>query len=591
MKYMDKYKIWLESNYFDEKTKNELQNIKNEKEIEDRFYKDLKFGTGGMRGIIGAGTNRINIYTITKVTQGLANYIKESGKEACDRGVIIAHDCRIMSSEFCEATALCLNANGIKTYVFDSLRPTPELSFAVRELGCIAGVVITASHNPPEYNGYKVYWEDGGQIVAPHDKNILRHVAAVENYEDAKTINKQDAIDQGLFRKVPDFIDERYYEALIDQVIHKEIIKKVADDITIVFSPLHGTGNVPVREVLKRLGFKKVYVVEEQAVPDGKFSTVEFPNPEEPSAFAMGIELAKEVDADVIMATDPDADRLGVYVKDTTGIWKDTVLAETDEYPYVRFNANMTGSLMAEYICHEKKAMNSLPDNGVICNTIVSSSLPEMIASSYDLDYIETLTGFKYIGEQMLLFDKNNSNKFIFGMEESFGCLVGDYTRDKDACGAVVTLCEMAAFYKLQNKTLCDGMEEVYHKYGYYFEDAFGKTLKGVDGAALISRIMENIRKDDLQEFAGLKVEAIRDYDIDERKDLKDGKVSHMGLPKSNVMYYELENHAWLAVRPSGNEPKIKFYFGVNEKSFGDAQDKLGEMRECINGLIDELCR
>ena len=590
MDYRKNYRVWLESDYFNLKTKDELRNIKDEKEIEERFYKNLEFGTGGMRGIIGAGTNRMNIYTITKVTQGLANYIKESGQEACERGVVIAHDSRNMSPEFCEATALCLNANGIKAYVFDSLRPTPELSFAVRELGCIAGVVITASHNPPEYNGYKVYWEDGGQIVAPHDKNILRYVAAIEKYEDAKTISQEDSKNKGLFCEVPDFVDEHYYKALINQVIHKEIIPKVADDIKIVFTPLHGTGNIPVREVLKRLGFKKVYIVEEQAVPDGNFSTVEFPNPEELSAFEMGIKLAKKVDADVIMATDPDADRLGIYVKDTTGIWKDTVLAKTEEYPYVRFNANMTGSLMAEYICCEKKVMNSLPENGVICNTIVSSSLPEMIAKSYNLGYIETLTGFKYIGEQMLLFDKNNDRKFIYGMEESFGCLVGDYTRDKDACGAVVILCEMAAFYKLQNKTLCDGMEEVYHKYGYYFEDAYGKTLKGVDGAALISKIMENIRKDDLQEFAGLNVQAIRDYDIDERRNLEDGTISHMGLPKANVMYYELENHAWLAVRPSGNEPKIKFYFGVNEKSFGDAQDKIGEMRVCINDLVERLC-
>ena len=584
MDYRKEYKFWLESDCFNEETKAELRSLTDEKEIEDRFYKNLKFGTGGMRGIIGAGTNRMNIYTITKVTQGLANYILEVGPKACEMGVVIAHDSRIMSPEFCEATALCLNANGIKTYVFDSLRPTPELSFAVRELGCIAGIVITASHNPPEYNGYKVYWEDGSQIVAPHDKNILDHVAKVESFEAAKTMDKEQAKADGLFCMVPSTVDEHYYEELIRQTIHGEIIPAVADDIKIVFTPLHGTGNVPVREVLKRLGFTKVYVVEEQTTPDGNFPTVKSPNPEEPSAFAMGIELAKQVDADVIMATDPDADRLGIYVKDSTGTWKDTSFAKESSYPYVRFNANMTGSLMAEYVCRENKNMGTLPANGAICNTIVSSTLPEVIAKEYDLKYIETLTGFKYIGEQIKLFEENNTYKFIYGMEESFGCLVGDYTRDKDACGAVVILCEIAAFYKQQNKTLCDAMEEVYKKYGYYFEGAYGMTLKGVDGAAQIKAIMANFRNTQLTEFSGLKVEAIRDYESDQRVSLIDGSQTKMGLPKANVMYYELENHAWFAARPSGNEPKIKFYFGVNEESFNDAQAKVEEMKATLLG-------
>ena len=435
MGYMDEYKFWLESDCFDEKTKEELRSIADDdKEIQDRFYKNLKFGTGGMRGIMGAGTNRMNIYTVTKATQGLAEYILEVGPEAAKRGVVIAHDCRNMSAEFTEASALCLNANGIKTYVFDALRPTPELSFAVRELGCIAGIVVTASHNPPEYNGYKVYWEDGSQIVSPQDQDILKHVADVERYEDVKTMDKDKAVADGLFCMVPASVDENYYQALIKQTIHGDIIPKVADDIKIVYTPLHGTGNVPVREVLKRLGFKHVYVVEEQTVPDGDFSTVKSPNPEEPSAFAMGIELAKKVDADVIMATDPDADRLGIYVKDSTGIWKDTEFADDPAYPYVRFNANMTGALIAEYVCREQKAVGKLPANGAICNTVVSTNLTKAIAENYNLKYIETLTGFKYIGEQILLFEKNNTYKFIFGMEESFGCLVGDYTRDKDAC-------------------------------------------------------------------------------------------------------------------------------------------------------------
>lgn len=586
MGYMDEYKFWLESDCFDEKTKEELRSIADDdKEIQDRFYKNLKFGTGGMRGIMGAGTNRMNIYTVTKATQGLAEYILEVGPEAAKRGVVIAHDCRNMSAEFTEASALCLNANGIKTYVFDALRPTPELSFAVRELGCIAGIVVTASHNPPEYNGYKVYWEDGSQIVSPQDQDILKHVADVEKYEDVKTMDKDKAVADGLFCMVPASVDENYYQALIKQTIHGDIIPKVADDIKIVYTPLHGTGNVPVREVLKRLGFKHVYVVEEQTVPDGDFSTVKSPNPEEPSAFAMGIELAKKVDADVIMATDPDADRLGIYVKDSTGIWKDTEFADDPAYPYVRFNANMTGALIAEYVCREQKAVGKLPANGAICNTVVSTNLTKAIAENYKLKYIETLTGFKYIGEQILLFEKNNTYKFIFGMEESFGCLVGDYTRDKDACAAVVILCEIAAFYKLQGETICNAMEEVYRKYGYYFEGAFGITLKGVDGAAQIKEMMENFRNHPLTTFAGIKVTGMRDYVSGIRKPL-DGEEEHMGLPKSNVLYYELENNAWFAVRPSGNEPKIKFYFGVNENSLKNAMSKIDEMKACVQELV-----
>ncbi len=583
MDYMEEYNFWLESDCFDEATKAELRSIaSDDKEIQDRFYKGLKFGTGGMRGILGAGTNRMNIYTVTKATQGLANYILEVEETAKDKGVAIAYDSRNMSPEFAKAAALCLNANGIKTYMFESLRPTPELSFVVRMLKCIAGVVITASHNPPEYNGYKVYWEDGSQIVAPHDKNILAHVAKVESYEEVKTIDEDVAVGKGLFNYVPETVDRNYYEQLIKQTIHSDIIPKVADDITIVFTPLHGTGNVPVREVLKRLGFTKVYVVEEQAVPDGNFSTVKSPNPEEPKSFEKALLLAKEVDADVVMATDPDADRLGIYVKDSTGIWKDTEFAGDEAYPYVRFNANMTGALMAEYVCRERKAMNTLPDNGAICNTIVSTNLTKAIAESYNMKYIETLTGFKYIGEQILLFEKQNTYKFIYGMEESFGCLVGDYTRDKDACGAVVILCEIAAFYKMKGLTLCDAMEEVYKKYGYYFEGAYSMTLKGVDGAAKIKEIMEKYRNSDMESFAGLKCIAVRDYNISERRTIGSSQVESIDLPKANVMYYELENNAWFAIRPSGNEPKIKFYFGVNEESLEGALAKIEEMKKCV---------
>lgn len=583
MSYQDRYKEWLESEVFDEETKSELRAIaQDEKEIEDRFYKDLKFGTGGLRGVIGAGTNRMNIYTVTKATQGLANYIKSLGDEAISKGVALAYDSRNMSPEFAEATALCLNANGIKTYIFDSLRPTPELSYAVRKLNCVAGVVITASHNPPEYNGYKVYWEDGAQITPPHDKNILAYVAEVTDFNQVLKMTLEDAKEQCLYNMVPNSIDEDYYNELVEQTIHSDVIPKIAEDMTIVFTPLHGTGNVPVQEVLKRLGFTKVYVVPEQEMPDGDFPTVASPNPENPEGFAMALALAKAVKADIVMATDPDADRLGIYVKDINGVFEGTELANTDDYPYVCFNANMTGALVAEYVCRERKNTETLPANGALCSTIVSTNLAAAIAKEYNLKFIETLTGFKYIGEQIKFFDENNSYKFVYGMEESYGCLVGDYTRDKDACGAVVMLSEVAAFYKMQGKTLCDAMEEIYTKYGYYREGAYSLTLKGADGEARIKEIMNNLRSNPITEVAGLKVVALRDYKEDKRVDFENNAETVTGLPKSNVLYFELENDGWFAVRPSGTEPKIKFYFGVNETTMKQANDKLAEIKEFV---------
>ncbi len=583
MNYQERYKEWLESEVFDEETKSELRAIAHDdKEIEDRFYKDLKFGTGGLRGVIGAGTNRMNIYTVTKATQGLANYIKSLGDEAISKGVALAYDSRNMSPEFAEATALCLNANGIKTYIFGSLRPTPELSYAVRKLKCVAGVVITASHNPPEYNGYKVYWEDGAQITPPHDKNILAHVAEVTDFAQVLKMSLADAKEQGLYNMVPDSVDEDYYNELVEQTIHSDIIPKIADDMTIVFTPLHGTGNVPVQEVLKRLGFTKVYVVPEQELPDGDFPTVASPNPENPEGFAMALALAKKVDADIVMATDPDADRLGIYVKDTNRVFEGTELANTDDYPYVCFNANMTGALVAEYVCRERKNTGTLPANGALCSTIVSTNLAAAIAKAYDLKFIETLTGFKYIGEQIKFFDENHSYKFIYGMEESYGCLVGDYTRDKDACGAVVMLSEVAAFYKMQEKTLCDAMEEIYGKYGYYREGAYSLTLKGADGEARIKEIMNNLRSNPITEVAGLKVVALRDYKEDKKVDFESKVETTTGLPKSNVLYFELEKDGWFAVRPSGTEPKIKFYFGVNEATIKTANNKLAEIKEFV---------
>ena len=578
MGYMDEYKFWLESDCFDEKTKEELRSIADDdKEIQDRFYKNLKFGTGGMRGIMGAGTNRMNIYTVTKATQGLADYILEVGADAAGRGVVIAHDCRNMSAEFTEASALCLNANGIKTYVFDALRPTPELSFAVRELGCIAGIVVTASHNPPEYNGYKVYWEDGSQIVSPQDQDILKHVADVERYEDVKTMDKDKAIADGLFCMVPASVDENYYQALIKQTIHGDIIPKVADDIKIVYTPLHGTGNVPVREVLKRLGFKHVYVVEEQTVPDGDFSTVKSPNPEEPSAFAMGIELAKKVDADVIMATDPDADRLGIYALDTkTG-------------KYMPFTGNMSGLIIAEYQFRERTKCGLMPKNPAMVKTIVTTNMADPLAADYNVNLIEVLTGFKFIGEQIKFFEQNNSYNFVMGMEESYGCLVGTYARDKDAPVAVMCLCEAAAYCKSQGITLWDHMLDLYEKYGYYKEGLYTITLKGVTGAEKIRKIMSSLRAESLTQIDTLKVLKVRDYEKNTITDLATGEVTESGLPQSNVLYYDLEDGAWACVRPSGTEPKIKLYYGIKGTSLDDADAKLEALQTALVEKLNKL--
>ena len=587
MGYRESYEEWLNSPVFDEATKEELKAIEgNEKEIEDRFYRSLKFGTGGLRGEIGAGTNRMNRYTVTLATQGLADYISELGEEKKTQGVCIAYDSRRMSPEFSEAAALTLNANGIKTYIFPSLRPTPELSFAVRQLHCVAGIVITASHNPAEYNGYKVYWEDGAQITPPHDRNIMDHVARVTDYAMIKTMSRSDAESKGLFNIISGEMDEKYYQALMAQLIHTDVLDKAAGDITVVYSPLHGTGNVPVQEVLKRLGFSKVHVVPEQEKPDGNFPTVKSPNPESRDAFKLALELAHKVDADLVLASDPDADRLGAYIKDSNGTFAGTELAEEGVYPYVCLSGNMTGAIMEEYILKEKQAMGTLPSNGVVCSTIVSTNLARVIAESYGMAYRETLTGFKYIGEQIkLIDDAGNKEIFLYGMEESFGCLVGDYTRDKDACSAVVMLCEAAAYYKLQGKTLCDALSDIFAKYGYYFEVLDFIVLKGSDGAAKIQSMMKSLRENPVQEIGGLKVEAVRDYQNDTRTVLATGEKGPTGLPESDVLYYELERNAWLAVRPSGTEPKIKFYYGVNEPDIKSAYGRLA----AIKGWLDTL--
>ena len=561
MDYRDAYESWLKDDYFDEEIKRELREIAaDEKEIEDRFYRELEFGTGGLRGVIGAGTNRMNIYTVRKATQGLANYIiRARGQE---KGVAIAYDSRRMSPEFAKEAALCLNSNGVKTYIFESLRPTPELSFAVRELNCIAGIVITASHNPAEYNGYKVYWEDGAQITPPHDKNILAEVAAVRDYSEVSTMAEAEAVKLGLYNVIDSSMDDRYMEELKKQSIHPEIIKKMAEDIKIVYTPLHGTGNLPVRRVLKELGFQQVYVVEEQEAPDGNFPTVSYPNPEDPKAFTLALELAARVDADIVLATDPDADRLGVYAKDS----------KTGEY--VSFTGNMSGMLIAEYILRERKAAGTLPDNAALVKTIVTTNMADVLCRAYDVKLVEVLTGFKYIGEQIKLFEENDSYSYIFGLEESYGCLAGTYARDKDACVAVMMLCEVAAAYKAEGKTLWDGMLDTYEKYGYFREDLQTITLKGITGAEQIKGIMEDLRKNPPAVIGGIRVKEVRDYQASAARELETGKESSITLPKSNVLYFDMEDDCWCCARPSGTEPKIKFYIGVKADSL-EASDEM----------------
>ena len=559
MGYMESYNEWLNDPYFDDKTKEELRGIAgDDKEIEERFYKELEFGTGGLRGVIGAGTNRMNIYTVRKASQGLANYIiKNNGQ---DKGVAIAYDCRFMSPEFADVTALCLAANGIKAYVFDALRPTPELSFALIELKCIAGVVVTASHNPPEYNGYKVYWEDGAQVSVPRDQEIIDEVNKIRITE-AKTMDLDEAKAKGLYNVIGSEIDDKYMAELKKLIIHPEVIEEMADDIRIVYSPFHGTGNVPVRRILKELGFKHVFVVPEQELPDPKFTTLEYPNPEDPKAFTLALKLAKEKDADIVLATDPDADRLGIYAKDT----------KTGEY--MSFTGNMSGMLIGEYRISEEKNMGTLPANGALVKTIVTTNLADAICEAYGLELIEVLTGFKYIGDQIKRFEQDGSYEYAFGLEESYGCLAGTHARDKDAVCAVMCLAEAAAFYKKNGLTLWDQMINIYEKYGYYREGIHTITLKGIDGAEQIKAIMEKIRSNPPKAFGELKVNEFVDY-------AKGPEVT--GLPYSNVLYFDLDNDSWCCVRPSGTEPKIKFYMGVKGTSLDDSDKKLEALKEAV---------
>ena len=575
MDYKKVYEEWLTNPFFDEATRQELAAIKDdEKEIKERFYTDLEFGTAGLRGIIGAGTNRMNNYIVAKATQGLANYIKQRKKQA--KGVAIAYDSRHCSPEFADVAALCLAANGIKAYVFESLRPTPELSFAVRYLGCVAGINVTASHNPPEYNGYKVYWEDGAQITPPHDAGIMREVKAI-SVQDAITMPKQEAIHEGLYEVIGKEIDDAYMAELKKLVLHQECIDKYGKELKIVYTPLHGTGNIPARRILRELGFENVYVVPEQELPDGDFPTVSYPNPEAKEAFELGLKLAKEKDADLVLATDPDADRLGVYVKDT----------KSGEY--IPLTGNMSGSLLCEYVLSQKQAAGKIPADGQVVKSIVSTNLIDAVAKSYGAELIEVLTGFKWIGKQILKNETTGHGTYLFGMEESYGCLIGTYARDKDAISATAALCEAAAYYKQKGMTLWDAMIAMYEKYGYYKDAVKAIGLSGIEGLAKIQSIMETLRNNTPTEVGGYKVTSARDYKLDTIKNMATGEVKPTGLPSSNVLYYDLEDGAWICVRPSGTEPKIKFYFGVKGTSLKDAEEKENALGAAVMAMVDKM--
>ena len=577
MDYKTLYEEWLSNPYFDEDTIKELKAIENdENEVKERFYKELEFGTAGLRGVIGAGVNRMNIYTVRKTTQGLANYIAAVNGQA--KGVAIAHDSRRMSPEFAKEAALCLAANGVKAYIFDSLRPTPELSFAVRKLGCIAGINITASHNPPEYNGYKVYWEDGAQITPPHDSGIMDEVKKVTDFAAVKTMDEEAAKAAGLYQVIGQEVDDAYMEELKSQVIHMDAIKAMAKELKIVYSPLHGTGNIPARRVLKELGFENVYVVKEQELPDGEFPTVSYPNPEADEAFDLGLKLAKEVDADLVLATDPDADRLGVRVKDS----------KTGEYHTL--TGNMSGCLLADYEIGQRKEMNGgLPGDGAMVSTIVTTNMAGAIARHYGIRFIEVLTGFKYIGQQILGFETSGKGTYLFGFEESYGCLIGTHARDKDAIVATMALCEAAAYYKTKNMTLWDAMIAMYDKYGYYKDDIQSITLKGIEGLEKIQTILENLRKNPPSAIGAYKVTSARDYKADTVVDMETKEVKATGLPSSNVLYYDLTDDAWVCVRPSGTEPKIKLYYGIKGTSLADADEKSAALGQAVKELIDKM--
>ena len=573
MNYLEEYRKWCEGSEFDEETKKELLEIKdNKEEIEDRFYKELEFGTAGLRGVIGAGTNRMNKYTVGKATQGLANYILEQGVQ--DKGVAISYDSRRMSKEFSLQTALIFCANGIKTYLFENLRPVPELSFTVRNLGCTAGVMITASHNPPKYNGYKVYWDDGSQIITPMDKEIINKVRAVEKFSEIKQISKEEAIDKGLLKLIGTEMDDKYLEVLKNSVLNPEIMKQEGKKLKVVYTPLHGTGNTIAERLLKELGLENVYVVKEQEKPDGNFPTVDYPNPEDPKAFKLALKLAEKVNADVVLATDPDADRLGIFAKDI----------KTGEY--MNYTGNMSALLIAEYRISQMKEKGILPKDGMFITTVVSSDLAKAIAKYYNLECIEVLTGFKNIGAVIKKAEENKDKTYVFGFEESYGCLIGDYARDKDGISAVMALCEAACYYQAQGKTLWDAMQDIYEKYGYYKEAQVSIVREGAQGAQEIKDMMTKMRNTDIDKIGDYKVITFKDIDKDIVKNMQTGEITKTGLLQSNVLYYELEDNAWCCIRPSGTEPKIKLYMGIKGSSNEDANQKLEKLKNAMLEIV-----
>ena len=570
------YEFWLLNPYFDEKTKKELHAIADdEHEIKERFYKELEFGTAGIRGIIGAGTNRMNIYTVRKITQGISNYILDINEQK--KGVAIAYDSRRMSPEFADEAALCLAANGIKAYIFESLRPTPELSFVLRKLGCVAGINITASHNLPEYNGYKVYWEDGAQITSPHDTRIMDQVQKIMDYNDIKTMDREKAKHEGMYQVIGEEMDDAYIEELKKQVLHIDCIREIGKELKIVYTPLHGSGNILVRRVLKELGFENVYIVKEQELPDGEFPTVSCPNPEAEETFTLGLRLAKEVNADIVLGTDPDADRLGIRVKDSS----------TGEYHTM--TGNMSGCLLADYEIGQRKDRMGLPEDGVMISTIVSTNTAGVIARSYGVTFIAVLTGFKYIGQEIWNCEATGSGTYLFGFEESYGCLIGTHARDKDAIVAAMAICEAAVYYKTKNMTLWDAMLALYKKYGYYKDNSQSIMLKDIEGLAKIQKIMNTLRKDPPKQIGSYWVKVVRDYKEDKKVNLVTGETETTGLPSSNVLYYDLEDDAWLCIRPSGTEAKIKFYYGIKGTSLVDADEKSEKMGREVLDMIQQI--
>lgn len=572
MLYKEKYNDWLSSAVVDDIMKNELRSIKDEKEIEDRFYKDLDFGTGGLRGIIGAGSNRMNIYTVSKATQGFANYLNGRFENP---SVAIAYDSRNMSKEFSKAAALTLCANNVKVYLYESLRPTPMLSFAVRQLNCTGGIVVTASHNPKEYNGYKVYDEFGGQVTDEKANIIINEVNKINNFDMIKSISEEEAIEKNLLVYIGEDIDKLYIDKVKSLTIRQDLVKEKAKDLKVIYTPIHGSGNIPVRRVLKELGYTGVSIVKEQEMPNGNFPTASYPNPEDPAVFKLALDMAKEENPDVIFATDPDCDRIGVVVKDSEG-------------EYRVLTGNQTGLLLTEYILSSLKEEKRLPENGVVIKTIVTTDGAKKIAESYNVELMEVLTGFKYIGEKIQGFEENKDKTYLFGFEESYGYLAGDFVRDKDAVIASMLIAEMTLFYKEEGKSLYDALVELYEKYGFFKETLVSFELKGKEGAEKIAKCIDSLRNEELKEVNGVKVNVKYDYKLSIEENIQSGDKKEINLPKSNVLKFVLENGSWFVVRPSGTEPKMKAYIAVQGNGLKDADNKLESFKSEVVKLINE---